>query len=151
MPSVRAVERAIDILEAVARAPEGIKISQLEAETEGWRFFLVDKDAPSEVKAAWGRYHELRWGPNGLIQKDDMENWSIQTKYSRGHITRTRLRQNNQLGLSTPALHGPSTFGLPGMWHPEPTDENYRRYFQRWAEVMAAGDWGDMRITNPAK
>ena len=120
-------------------------------QTEMWSYIFVDKDAPPAVKAAMGRYHELRWGPNGLIQKDDMENWNIQTTYSKGHMTRTRLRQNNQLAISTPSLHGPSTFGLPGMWHPEPTDENYRRYFQRWSEVMEAKDWDDMRVTNPAK
>lgn len=33
MTSVRAVERAIDVLEAVAAAPDGIKISRLQAET----------------------------------------------------------------------------------------------------------------------
>lgn len=138
-PNMGAVGRIIRVLH-----PQG------PTETEMWSYILVDKDAPPEVKAAWGRYHELRWGPNGLIQKDDMENWNIQTKYSKGHMTRTRLRQNNQLGMSTPSLHGPTTFGLPGMWHPEPTDENYRRYFQRWAEVMAARDWGDL-VTTPAR
>ena len=86
-----------------------------------------------------------------MIQKDDMENWYIQTQYSKGHMTRRGLRQNNQLGMSRQSLHGPSTFGLPGMFHPQPTDENYRRFFQRWAEVMEARDWDEMRITNPAK
>jgi hypothetical protein len=121
------------------------------AETEMWSYFLVDKAAPPEVKEGMARYYEHWYGPGGMTQKDDMENWNIQTTYSKGHMTRTRLRQNNQLAISTPALHGPSTFGLPGMWHPEPTDENYRRYFQRWSEVMEAKDWDDMRVTNPAK
>jgi len=80
-----------------------------------------------------------------------MENWYILTQYSKGLMTRARLRQNAQLGMSTPSLHGPSTFGLPGMWHPEPSDENIRRFYERWANVMGARDWDQMRITNPAK
>ena len=63
-------------------------------------------------------------GPNGIQQKDDMENWFIQTRYSKGFSTRWRLRQNNQLGMSRPSVRGPNEFGLPGMFHKAPTDEN---------------------------
>ncbi len=139
-PNMGSVGRIIRVLH-----PQG------PAETEMWSYILVDKAAPPEVKEAAVRYHERRWGPNGMIQKDDMENWYILTQYSKGHMTRARLRQNAQLGMSTPSLHGPSTFGLPGMWHPEPSDENIRRFYERWANVMAARDWDEMRITNHAK
>ncbi len=121
------------------------------AEVEMWSYILVDKAAPPEVKEAMVRFHERRWGPNGMIQKDDMENWYVQTQYSKGTMTRMKLRHNAQLGMSKPSLHGPSAFGLPGMWHPEPTDENYRRFYHRWAAVMEAKDWDEMRIENPAR
>ena len=101
------------------------------AESEMWSYIFVDKAMPPEVKEAVVRFHERRWGPNGMIQKDDMENWYIQTRYSKGFMTRWALHQNNQLGMSNPSLHGLSTFGLPGMFHPQPTDENYRRFFER--------------------
>ena len=139
-PNMGSVGRIIRILH-----PQG------PSETEMWSYVLVDKAAPPEVKEAAARYHERNWGPNGYIQKDDMENWYIQTQYSRGHMTRTALRQNAQLRMSTPSIHGPSTFDLPGMFHPVPTDENIRRFYGRWAEVMQARDWDEMRITNPAK
>ena len=80
-----------------------------------------------------------------------MENWYILTQYSKGMMTRSRLRQNAQLGLSKPSKHGPSAFGLPGMFHPAPTDENIRRFYGRWANVMAARDWDGMRVAEPAK
>ena len=53
--------------------------------------------------------------------------------------------------MSEPSLHGPSKFGLPGMFHPAPTDENIRRFYGRWAEVMRARDWDQMRVTTSAK
>jgi phenylpropionate dioxygenase-like ring-hydroxylating dioxygenase large terminal subunit len=116
------------------------------AETEMWSYIFVDKAMPPEVKDAAVRYHERRWGPNGMIQKDDMENWYIQTRYSKGTMTRWALRQNNQLGMSKPSLHGPTEFGLPGMFHPQPTDENYRRFFRRYREVMEAKGWDELMI-----
>ena len=121
------------------------------AGSEMWSYILVDKAMPPEVKAAAVHFYERRWGPNGMIQNDDMENWNIQTRYSKGHMTRWGLRQNNQLGMGKPSVHGPSTFGLPGMYHPQPTDENYRRFFQRYAQVMEAKSWDEMRIEASAK
>jgi phenylpropionate dioxygenase-like ring-hydroxylating dioxygenase large terminal subunit len=119
--------------------------------SEMWSGVLVDKNAPPEVKQAIILDRQRTSGPNGIQQKDDMENWFIQTRYSKGYTTRWRLRQNNQLGISRPSLHGPSAFGLPGMWHKGPTDENYRRFFERWAQVMEAKSWDDMPIDQNAK
>jgi 3-phenylpropionate/trans-cinnamate dioxygenase alpha subunit len=121
------------------------------AETEMWSYIIVDKAMPPEVKEACVRYHERRWGPNGMIQKDDMENWYIQTRYSKGFMTRWHLRQNNQLGMSKPSLDGPATVGLPGMFHPQPTDENYRRFFEHYALVMEAPTWDDILAGEAAK
>jgi len=139
-PNMGAVGRCVRVLH-----PQG------PTETEMWSWFLVDKDAPPEVKAAFARGEELARGPGGMIQKDDMENWAIQTRYSKFHMTRKRLVFNAQLGLSMPPLHGPSSFGLPGMWSPSPTDANIRSFYYRWAEVMAGKDWDDIRIKNPAR
>jgi len=116
------------------------------AESEMWSYIFVDKAMPKEVKEQAVSYHVRRWGPNGMIQKDDMENWYIQTRYSKGFMTRWALHQNNQLGMSNPSLHGPTTFGLPGMFHPQPTDENYRRFFERYAQFMEAKSWDELVI-----
>jgi hypothetical protein len=120
-------------------------------ETEMWSYVMVDKAAPPEVKEEVMRFHERRWGPNGIVQADDMENWYVQTRYSRGFSTRWRLRQNNQLGMSRPSLDGRSNFGLPGLFHACPTDENYRRFFEHWALVMDALNWDEILAKEAAK
>ncbi len=139
-PNMGAVGRCVRVLH-----PQG------PTETEMWSWFLVDKNAPAEIKAAFARGEELARGPGGMIQKDDMENWAIQTQYSKYHMTRTRLTFNAQLGLSQASLHGPTSFGLPGMFDSSPTDANIRGFYYRWADVMAAKDWGELRIDNPAR
>ncbi len=134
-PNIGAVGRIFRIMHP--QGPEG---------SEMWSYILVDKNAPQVVKDAIVLDRQRISGPNGMQQKDDMENWYIQTRYSKGFTTRWRLRQNNQLGMSRPSLHGPSNFGLPGMFHSYPTDANYRHFFDRWATVMEAGSWDDMRV-----
>jgi phenylpropionate dioxygenase-like ring-hydroxylating dioxygenase large terminal subunit len=119
--------------------------------SEIWSYVIVDKNAPDEVKEAIVVARERISGPNGIQQKDDMENWFIQTRFSKGMMTRWALRQNNQLGMSRPSVDGPSTFGLPGNFHSAPTDENYRRFFEHYRAVMEAGDWDALLAAEKAK
>jgi hypothetical protein len=116
-----------------------------------WSYILVDKAAPPEVKEQIVLSRQRISGPNGIQQKDDMENWYIQTRYSKGLMTRWGLRQNNQLAMSRPVIDGPSTFGIPGNFHPHPTDENYRRFFERYRQVMEAGSWDELNAAKPAR
>jgi phenylpropionate dioxygenase-like ring-hydroxylating dioxygenase large terminal subunit len=119
--------------------------------SEIWSYVLVDKNAPPEVKEAIVVARQRISGPNGIQQKDDMENWFIQTRYSKGMMTRWGLRQNNQLGMKRPSLDGATEFGIPGMFHPSPTDENYRRFFEHYRNVMEAGTWDEILARNAAK
>ena len=122
-------------------------------ETEIWSYFLVDKVAPPEVKKEFLRYYARWYGPAGITQKDDMENWRWQAWSSKGERAREydfnyQLRQSER---GEHLIHGPSKFGLPGYFHHYVTDETFRRFHLRWAEVMDAKDWSDIRIANPVK
>ena len=139
-PNIGAVGRMIRVMN-----PQGPDASEM------WSYVLVDKSAPREVKEKIVQDRVRTSGPNGVQQKDDMENWFIQTRYSKGFMTRWGLRQNNQLGMSKPSLDGPSTFGLSGMYHAAPTDENYRRFFEFWRKAMEAKDWSDLLVENSPK
>ena len=66
--------------------------------TEMWRWFLVDKDMPHEVKQFLRAYFLRYSGPGGLTEQDDMENWSYATIASKGAMAR-RLPYNMQQGL----------------------------------------------------
>ena len=56
--------------------------------TEAWRWFLVDKDAPQEVKDFLLQYYIRYSGPSGMTEQDDMENWNYAHTASRGVIAR---------------------------------------------------------------
>ena len=69
------------------RQPRGICVwhPHSPTETEGWRFFLVDADAPAEVKDVLRRFYMRYSGPAGMTEQDDMENWLYATAASARH------------------------------------------------------------------
>ena len=95
-------------------------------------------------------YYEKWYGPGGMTQQDDMENWYNLTAASKGPMAR-KLDLNYQMRLGEEPIHGPSTFGLPGLFTNIYSDENHRMYYQRWAECMEARNWDEMRPTRSAK
>ena len=102
-------------------------------QTEVWRWYLVDKSAPAEVKAFLRDYYIRYSGPGGMTEQDDMENWNLAAAASRGVIAR-RYPYNYQqgIGFTEPAKDvrgGVLTEGLIN-------EENIRTFYRRWAELM---------------
>ena len=114
-------------------------------ETEVWRWYLVDDDAPEPV-ADWLRRYYLRYsGPAGLVEQDDMENWDYATEASRGPIAR-RYPYNYQLGLgaTTPSRLAGAVESKFFM-----TEENARNYYARWAAFTAGQTWPELMAPGP--
>ena len=108
--------------------------------TEAWRFPLVDKDAPDEVKEALRHYYQQYGGPTGMTEQDDMENWNYATAASAGTMARRRP-YNYQMGIGDEE----PVEGLPDAVFTEGTSEqNPRWYYRRWAELMEAESWNHL-------
>ena len=116
--------------------------------TEGWRWLLVDRDAPKEV-VDLARHHFIRYsGPAGLTEQDDMENWNYASAASKGTIAR-RYPYNYKLGLG----YSHESAGLTGAVTSESTisEENARTFYARWAEIMDAATWADAAPNNAGR
>ena len=98
---------------------------------------FVDKAAPQEIKDAL-RVTGLRaFGPSGVLEQDDMDNWEECTRTNRGTVTR-RHSLNYQMGL------GHDRFDEElGAWASDfkLSDSNSRYFYQRWARLMQADSW----------
>ncbi len=98
---------------------------------------FVDKAAPPEVKDSF-RVTGLRaFGPSGVLEQDDMDNWEECTRINRGAVTR-RYSLNYQMGL------GHDRFDEElGAWASDfkLSDSNPRYFYQRWASLMQAESW----------
>jgi phenylpropionate dioxygenase-like ring-hydroxylating dioxygenase large terminal subunit len=108
-------------------------------QTEGWRFFLVDKDAPEKVKDVVRRYYMRYSGPAGMTEQDDMENWLLATEASKGVIAR-RHHYNYQQSMNRPAVAGPTGDRVSLQM----TEEMARNYYGVWSTYMRGGSWDEL-------
>jgi len=115
-------------------------------QTEVWRWYLVDRAAPQEVKDALRDYYIRYSGPGGLTEQDDMENWNYAHAASRGTIAR-RHPYSYEQGMGTEV----ADFEYDGVHVPgwviditeaKSSEHNLRNLYRRWAEFMEADDWG---------
>jgi 3-phenylpropionate/trans-cinnamate dioxygenase subunit alpha len=108
--------------------------------TEVWSWVFIDKAAPAEVKKAIRLAGVRGFSPAGTFEQDDMDNWQACTETCRGVVAR-RMPLNTQMGLGhdrfDPALGG---------WASEYrySESNHRQFYRRWAELMAAANWGEL-------
>jgi len=118
-------------------------------QTEAWRWYLVDKGAPQEVKDFLRSYYMRYAGPAGMTEQDDMENWSYAHTASMGTIAR-RHPYNYQMGIEAEGTRGFEDNGLklPGVVKAIPevkaTEESLRAFYKRWSEFMAAESWKEL-------
>jgi phenylpropionate dioxygenase-like ring-hydroxylating dioxygenase large terminal subunit len=117
-------------------------------QTEAWRWYLVDADAPAEVKDFLRQYYIRYSGPSGLTEQDDMENWNYAHAASRGTIAR-QYPYNYEMGLG----RGTSAFEdhglkLPGVINDvteaNASEHNQRGFYTRWRQLMEAESWGEI-------
>lgn len=114
--------------------------------TEAWRFYMVDRDAPEEVRDAVRRFLMRYAGPVGMTEQDDAENWNYASAASKGAIAR-RYPYNYQLGFDQEALDLP----IPGVVTPVLSEHGQRIRFDRWLEFMEAASWDDIYPKRPGR
>ena len=113
-------------------------------ETEGWRFFLVDADAPEKVKDFLRKFYMRYSGPAGMTEQDDMENWLYATRASTGTIAR-RHAFNYQLARGAATLN-PVVNGLEvrGRVAQKMTEHMARGYYRRWQAYLDGAGWDEL-------
>ena len=117
-------------------------------ETECWRYFFVDRDAPAEVKEFLRDYYIRYSGPAGMTEQDDMENWNYAHAASRGTIAR-RYPYSYEQGIDT-AVRDYEFQGMrvPGdvidITEVQSSEQPMRNLYRRWAEFMEADSWDQL-------
>jgi phenylpropionate dioxygenase-like ring-hydroxylating dioxygenase large terminal subunit len=112
--------------------------------TEIWSWVFCDKAAPAEVKEAVRLAGVRGFSPSGTFEQDDMDNWQECTRTCRGIVARGMV-VNNRMGIG----HDRYDERL-GAWASEQriSENNHRRFYRRWAELMAAEGWPALERRN---
>jgi len=117
-------------------------------QTEVWRWYLVDRDSPPEVKDFLRQYYIRYSGPAGLTEQDDMENWNYAHAASRGTIARRHPYTYEQgMGFEVENYEWDG-LQLPGsvmdITEAKSSEHNLRNLYRRWAEFMEAESWDEL-------
>jgi len=109
--------------------------------TELWWFTLVPKAAPPAAKREIIRRMNHVFGPAGLLEQDDGENWSQSTRSARGLASRD-LGQHIQMGIG----HDEVRTNDRGEHYIEGliSEHGQRWLYRAWTEWMVARDWAEL-------
>ncbi|MBP7648220.1 MAG: Rieske 2Fe-2S domain-containing protein [Phenylobacterium sp.] len=115
--------------------------------TELWWYTLTPKGAPPEAKRNIVRRMNHVFGPAGLLEQDDGENWSQSTRSARGAASRD-LGQTLQMGLG----HDTVQVGAGGEHYVEGliSEHGQRWLYRAWTEWMSARDWAELEANHSA-
>lgn len=113
--------------------------------TELWWFTVVPKAAPPEARRRMIRQANHVFGPAGLLEQDDGENWSQSTRAARG-IAGRDLGHHIGMGLGhdQAASHGPGGSHIDGMV----SEHGQRWLYRAWTEWMSARDWAELKANH---
>jgi phenylpropionate dioxygenase-like ring-hydroxylating dioxygenase large terminal subunit len=107
-----------------------------------WITTLVDKNAPPAIRRAQAQASNRHFGPGGMFEQEDGENWDQSTFGARGNVAR-RYDLNYSMGLG----HGEVVADEQSPPRIDVlTNEHGQLWFYRcWAEMMAAESWPALR------
>ena len=103
---------------------------------EVWAWTVLDRSMPEEVREAQRLYNLRTFGPSGIFEQDDGENWSEVQAIGHGFITRS-VRLNYQMGMGTERDDGV----YPGRTSELYSDAAGRSFYACWRDLMNTPAW----------
>lgn len=113
--------------------------------TEIWWYTLVPKGAPEPLRRQIVAQANHIFGPAGLLEQDDGENWSQSSRAARG-LGSAGLGHYLKMGLG----HGEVAAGRGDARYVEGlvSEHGQRWLYRAWTEWMAARDWAELRANH---
>ena len=112
--------------------------------TEVWSWTYTDKAAPPHIKEAFRLAGIQVFGPSGVFEQDDMDNWQECTRSCRGVVSR-RYPLNTQMGLGHERYdESLKAWASDFRW----SESNHRQFYRRWVQLMTAEKWADVEAPN---
>ena len=111
--------------------------------TEIWWFAFTPKGLDEETRKKWVFGNNHVFGPAGLWEQDDGENWDQSTRAMSGPIAQ-KHPLNFQMGLGRVPLHTTNQ-GVVYANTGAPTEDPQRWTWKSWTEWMDADSWAVLR------
>ena len=109
------------------------------ARTEVWRWLFVPRNAPTIVKDTLREYYLRYAGPGGMVEQDDMENWTAAQRGAESLVAR-KYPFNYQLAMGLARGARPDEWlGQEVTITEDVAEHNQRSFYAHWARRMAGG------------
>ena len=99
--------------------------------TDYWAWVLVDKEAPPVVKDTLRRFYIMTFGPGGIFEQDDGENWEEVTAGAQG-VQASKHPFHFHMGMGQEGPHPE----LPGEVCHVHSEHTQRRMYRFWRDQM---------------
>jgi len=103
---------------------------------EVWAWTVLDKSMPPEVREAQRLYNLRTFGPSGIFEQDDGENWSEVQAISRGFVT-NGVPLNYQMGMGSEIDDGRHAGQTSELY----SDAAGRSFYSKWRDLMTTPAW----------
>jgi 3-phenylpropionate/trans-cinnamate dioxygenase alpha subunit len=126
----------------IANGPQlSLRVPVSPSRTEIWWFTFVPKDATPEQRKMTAMMTSHGFGPAGLLEQDDGENWSQSTLQTRGLRSR-RIPQLLKMGLGRGKV-----IKEDGLAHIEGTTSEHGQLwlYYSWAQWMKGLSWDELK------
>jgi phenylpropionate dioxygenase-like ring-hydroxylating dioxygenase large terminal subunit len=119
-----------------------LRVPRTAGQTEIWWFTFVDRNATPEIRAGQiGRANAV-FGPAGLLEQEDGENWAQATMQTRGSASR-KVPQMIHMGLgSGNVIHEGGLARIEAQ-----TNEHGQRWtYHSWMHYMKGATWDELKV-----
>ncbi|MEY2430558.1 MAG: hypothetical protein QOC92_283, partial [Acidimicrobiaceae bacterium] len=123
-----------------------LRVPRSPTETELWWFTFVDRSAPPELQQLQIMMANHVFGPSGMLEQEDGENWAQSTAQTMGGASR-RIPQVLKMNLGRgKVIKEHDLARIEG----KTTEHGQMWTYHSWAQWMRGSDWDTLRdATNP--
>jgi phenylpropionate dioxygenase-like ring-hydroxylating dioxygenase large terminal subunit len=119
-----------------------VRFPKSPSSTEHWFFTVLDNNAPDERKKSALYKIKHTFGPAGLWEQDDGENWGESTRAMAGVVSK-RFPLHYAMNIGRGELV--RSEGAPPYIEARINEHGQLWYYRAWSEWMAARSWSDLR------
>ncbi len=100
-------------------------------ETEIWSWIIVEKDMPAAMRETIKQNYYFLFGPEGMLEQDDDENWAQVTQGSRG-VQAAKYPFHMSMGMSESGEVEDLRSDLPGLVADANSEHPQRNFYRYW-------------------
>jgi phenylpropionate dioxygenase-like ring-hydroxylating dioxygenase large terminal subunit len=117
------------------------------ARMEIWKTILVDRSASEDIQEMQARASNRHFGPGGMFEQEDGENWDQSTFGAKGRVAR-------RYDLNYSMAQGHVTYldepGAPPLLGGQMTNEHAQRWlYSGWADMVSGRPWPELGVPLP--